>query len=224
MNIKWTDLLSIAAIAGLVALAAFLYDGLPDPMPTHWNARGVVNGYMPKSTGVGVLVALPIAIFLLFKVLPAISPRGFRMGGFQPVTDILTLALTTTLVGIGVAALLAANGRNVPILVVTQLLTGGLFIVLGNYLGKVRRNFFIGIRTPWTLASEEVWARTHRFGGWVFVLAGVAIMALAWGPARPARFPLALLGVTLVAAVVVVVHSYLVYRRLHGKRALGGAD
>jgi immunity protein, SdpI family len=225
MKLKWTDVLCVAAILAVVALAAALYDGLPDSMPIHWNARGAVNGYMPKTTGVAVLVALPSVFFLLFKALPALSPRGFRMGSFQHVTDIITLALTMVVAGIDAAALLAASGRNVPFLLVTQLLVGGLVIVLGNYLGKVRRNFFIGIRTPWTLASEEVWARTHRFGGRVFMIAGLALVALAWAPgAKPARFPLTLLGVTGVAAVVVFVHSYLVYRRLHGKAALGGVD
>ena len=212
-------------MVALAALAALLYDGLPDLIPTHWDARGVATGYMPKPLGVAVYVALPIAIFLAIKALPAISPRGFRMGGFQRVTDILTLAATLMVSGIGVAVLLVASGRNLPMLAVVQLLTGGFFIVLGNFLGKVRRNFFIGIRTPWTLASDEVWARTHRFGGWVFVIAGIALVALAWAPAqRPARFPLTLLGIIGVAAVVVVVHSYVVDRQLHGKGALGGAD
>ncbi len=222
---KWTDLLSVAAIAAVGALAAVLYDSLPDSMPTHWNARGVVNGYMPKTIGVAMAVGLPIVIFLLLKVLPALSPRGFRMGSFQPVTDIITLAITAMVAGVDAAVLLAASGRHVPILVVTQLLIGVLFVVVGNYLGKVRRNFFLGIRTPWTLASEEVWARTHRFGGPVFVIAGLALVALAWAPvATPAGFPLTLLGVTGVAAVVVVVYSYVVYRQLHGKHTVGGAD
>jgi uncharacterized membrane protein len=225
MKIKRTDLLSIAAIAALVALATALYDVLPDPLPTHWNARGMGNVYMSKATAVAALVALPIVPFLLIKVLPAISPRGFRMNSFQPVTDIIALTVTVMVAGIDAAVLLAASGRHVPVLTVSQLLIGGLFIVLGNYLGKVRRNFFIGIRTPWTLASEEVWARTHRFGGWVFVIAGVALVALAWAPVKtPAGFPLALLSVMGVAAVVVVVHSYVVYRGLYGKHTLGGAE
>jgi uncharacterized membrane protein len=225
MKMKWTDLLSVAAIVAVVALAAALYQSLPDAMPTSWDGRGVAAGFMPKAIGVAVYVALPIAIFVLLKVLPALSPRGFRMGSFQPVTDIITLAITAMLAGVDVAVLLAASGRNVPLVVVMHLLLGAFFIVLGNYLGKVRRNFFIGIRTPWTLASEEVWARTHRFGSWVFVIAGLALVAVAWVPATPpARFPFTLLGVIGLAAVLVVVYSYVVYRGLHGKHTLGGAD
>jgi uncharacterized membrane protein len=225
VKIKWTDVLSVAAIVAVAALAIVLYDSLPDPMPARWDTAGVVKGYLPKTAGIAVYVAVPIVLFLLFKVFPAISPRGFRMASFQPVTDIIALAATVVVAGVDAAALLAASGRHVPLLVVAQLLMGGLFIVLGNYSGKVRRNYFIGIRTPWTLASEEVWARTHRFGGWVFVIAGIALVALAWAPLEgPAAFPLTLLGVIGVAAVVVVVYSYVVYRELYGKHTLGGAD
>lgn len=218
MKMKSTDVLCIAAISAVGVLAAVLYGSLPEAMPAHWDAHGTVNGYVPKTMGVAVAVGLPLAIFVVFKALPALSPRGFRMGSFQPVTDIITLAITATIAGIDVAVLLAASGRNVPIPVVAQLLVGVLFIVLGNYLGKVRRNFFIGIRTPWTLASEEVWARTHRFGGPVFVIAGLALVALAWAPA--AGLPVMLLGVIGGAVLAVVAYSYVVYRRLHGNGTL----
>ena len=100
-----------------------------------------------------------------------------------------------------------------PALTVMKLLVGGLFVVIGNYLGKVRRNFFVGIRTPWTLTSDEVWARTHRVGGWLFVLAGIAIIASA-GSSRLV-LPLVLLASVGTAALISVAYSYLVYRRLH---------
>jgi len=208
---KWTDILSLTAIASLVALAAFVY----------WNGHGVANGQMLKPTKVGVLVVLPILTFVLFKALPAISPRRARMAGFQHVTNVLTLALTLLLVGIGAAVLLAMNGRDVPVPFVFLVLIGGFFVVLGNYLGKVRRNYFVGIRTPWTLASDEVWARSHRFGGWVFMIAGFVLITLAWRAARAPFFMIAsLLAVLVTASVVTVVHSYVVYRRLHGPDAL----
>ena len=96
---------------------------------------------------------------------------------------------------------------------VITLLVGGLFIIVGNYLGKVRRNFFIGIRTPWTLASDEVWARTHRVGGWLFVMAGIAIISSAGSP--PTLLPIVLLVPICSAAVISVAYSYFVYRKLH---------
>jgi uncharacterized membrane protein len=129
------------------------------------------------------------------------------------VTDIISLALTLMLGGVAAVMLLAASGSDVPALTVMKLLIGGLFVVIGNYLGKVRRNFFVGIRTPWTLTSDEVWARTHRVGGWLFVLAGIAIIASA-GSTRLV-LPLVLLASVGTAALISVAYSYLVYRQLH---------
>ena len=89
-----------------------------------------------------------------------------------------------------------------------------LFVVLGNVLGKVTKNFFVGIRTPWTLASDEVWLRTHRLGGRVFVLAGLAVVlsGLAGGGVAP------LLVAVFTAAFVPIVYSYIIYRRLEDPR------
>ena len=86
---------------------------------------------------------------------------------------------------------------------------------MGNFLGKVTRNFFVGIRTPWTLASEEVWLRTHRLGGKCFVAAGFAVVAIS----LLGLGPWAMMAVILAAALVPVVYSYVIYRRLEGAAA-----
>jgi uncharacterized membrane protein len=217
MKLKWSDLLALGAVAAVGALAWYLYPVFPEHMPTHWNAAGEIDGSMRKPFAVVTMIALPLAgyaICVLFnKVLPRISPAGFAMDRFQNVTDIITLALTLMLAGVSAVVLLSASGRDAPVITVMQLLIGGLFVVIGNYLGKVRRNFFVGIRTPWTLASDEVWARTHRVGGWLFVLAGIAIIASA-GSSRP-LLPVVLLASVGSAALISVAYSYFVYRKLH---------
>jgi uncharacterized membrane protein len=185
-------------------------------MPAHWNAVGEVDGCMRKPTAVVTMIALPLAgcaMHVIFELLPRISRTGFEMDRFESVTDIITLSLTLMLAGVAAVLLLSASGTDVPVITVITLLVGGLFIVIGNYLGKVRRNFFIGIRTPWTLASDEVWARTHRVGGWLFVLAGIAIIASVGSP-RP-LLPVVLLVPIGSAAVISVAYSYVVYRKLH---------
>jgi uncharacterized membrane protein len=217
MKLARSDVLALGAAAAVGALAWFLYPALPERMPTHWSAAGEIDGYMRKPFAVLAMIALPLAGYAisgLFKtVLPRISPAGFEMDRFQNVTDIITLALTLMLGGVAALMLLAASGSDVPAVTVMKLLIGALFVVIGNYLGKVRRNFFVGIRTPWTLTSDEVWARTHRVGGWLFVLAGIAIIASA-GSSR-LMLPLVLLFSVGTAAVISVAYSYLVYRQLH---------
>ena len=97
---------------------------------------------------------------------------------------------------------------------------GLLFVVIGNFLGKVRKNFFIGIRTPWTLASDEVWSRTHRLGGWMFVAGGIVMIVGAF-----AGLPvLGVIAVVLAIALYPVLHSFLLYRRLEGFSAEADDD
>jgi uncharacterized membrane protein len=216
VKLKTTDLLSAGAIVSLLALAAVLYSSLPERMPTRWNALGEVIGYTPKTWGIVMFLAIPVGIFLLMKVLPPISPRGFRMDAFQRVTDIITATLTVGFAGISAAALLAASGTLMQIQTVVMLFAGVMCLVVGNYLGKVRKNFFIGIRTPWTLASDEVWARTHRLGGWTFAVGGVVLLAVAWDPNW---FPRGLAIIAAGAALVPTVYSFVIYRRLYGSGA-----
>lgn len=213
MRLKPSDALCGVAVLVVAALAAYLYPAISDPMPTHFNADGAVDGYSRKPWGVVLVTAAPLFVFLVFKALPLISPRGFRMDAFQAVTDILGVTVTMAVAGIGAAVLLRASGKNVPLMVVLPIVVGATFVVIGNYLGKLRKNFFVGIRTPWTLASDEVWARTHRVSGWLFVLAGLVILSSA---GYPGRFPTVLISATVTVSIIAVAYSFVVYRKLHG--------
>jgi uncharacterized membrane protein len=209
-RINWISLLLVAA---QFAVAAWFYPDLPDPVPSHWNAAGEVDGWTPKPWGVLLLPIVSAALWLMLAVLPAISPKGFRLEAARRAYDIIWFVLLLFMGGVQVFVYLAALGRGGPgIEQIVPLMTGGLFILIGNYLGKFPRNFFIGIRTPWTLASDEVWNRTHRLGGWVFIVAGVLIAASAF---FPDAIMLLVITATL-AALVPVLYSLLLYRRLHG--------
>jgi uncharacterized membrane protein len=102
----------------------------------------------------------------------------------------------------------------VPISLIAALSVGVLLMVIGNYMGKLRKNFFIGIRTPWTLASDAVWERTHRFAGPLFVAAGAAWIGLSFVHARPGW----MLVPVIAAAVLPGIYSFVLYRRLEGRR------
>ena len=151
-------------IEAAIAVAAYLYPMLPEQIPTHWNFDGEVDGYTSKPWGVAVM-----------RLIPIISPKGFRTDKFMDVINVFTVTFVGFMSGIAILVLLEANGQDVRINEMTFAGVGLMFIVLGNYMGKVRKSFFIGIRTPWTLASDEVWSRTHRLGGKVFVLTGIFI-------------------------------------------------
>ena len=207
-----TNLLCLTFIGIVLAIAAYLYPSLPEQIPTHWNLAGEVDDYMPKPWGVLILPLAAIFVFVVMKLIPVISPKGFRTDQFTGVLNIITVTLVGFMSAVALLVLIAATGRNVHMNEMIFAGVGILFIILGNYLGKVRKNFFLGIRTPWTLASDEVWNRTHRLGGWIFVLIGFFMFLNAF-----IRFPEGfLIGSIVVVALVPVVYSFVLYRRVEG--------
>ena len=212
MSTRIANTISLISILLLAAYVAWMYAALPDPMPTHWNAAGQADDYMPKLQGAIVLTAVPAFIFIIFRLIPVISPRGFRTESFAGVLNILMTASVVFGSIIGIVAIQAALGAEFNISTVVMVAVGLLLMVLGNFMGKVRKNFFVGIRTPWTLASDEVWAKTHRLGGWCLVIAGAA-MALLAVLAPTVEW---IIYIVVAMALIPVVYSYVAYRRIEG--------
>jgi len=203
---------SWALVVASFLVAAAFYGRLPDPVPTHWNWKGVADGFTPKPWGPFVLPLLLLGICAALSILPRISPKGFGMEQFRRAFEQIVFAIALFFFAIEVLALLVASGSQISMGRAVFTIVGALFVALGNFMGKLTKNFFVGVRTPWTLASDEVWLRTHRLAGKLFVLAGIAVAILA------------LLGTNAVVEVVLlvvagaipVVYSYVVYRRLEG--------
>jgi len=159
-----------------------------------------------------VLPLLLLGICAALSILPRISSKGFGMEQFRRAFEQIVFAIALFFFAIEVLALLVARGSQISMGRAVFTIVGALFVALGNFMGKLTKNFFVGVRTPWTLASDEVWLRTHRLAGKLFVLAGIAVAILA------------LLGTNAVVEVVLlvvagaipVVYSYVVYRRLEG--------
>lgn len=215
--------LVVTALFVLIAIAVgvWLYPHLPERVPIHWDLAGNANGWGSPFWAVAVWPLLIAGIGGLTVVLPAISPRKFEITPFASTYQFLMLVLQAFLLVVGISAMLAGAGYPVPIPFIATLAVGVLLMVIGNYMGKLRKNFFIGVRTPWTLASDAVWERTHRMGGWVFMAAGVAwiVVALAVAPQRAAWW---LLAIVLVAAAIPCAYSYIAYRRVEGGAGSNG--
>jgi immunity protein, SdpI family len=209
------DVVCLMVVLAGLALAAVMYPRLPDPMPSHWNAAGDINGWMPRFWGVMIFPIVMAAIWLMFLVLPRISPRGFEMDPFVRAWGYLRVAFLAFMLYIEVIVFQAAQNQGKMAQEGLFVAVGVLFVLMGNFLGKVTRNFFVGIRTPWTLANEEVWLRTHRLGGKCFVAAGFAVVAIS----LLGLGPWAMMAVILAAALVPVVYSYVIYRKLEGPAA-----
>jgi uncharacterized membrane protein len=212
MNEIRADIISLVFIVAAITVAAFLYPGLPEMIPTHWNAQGEVDGYMRKPGGVLIMPAAAMFTYVIMKLIPVISPKGFRTEKFSDLIGVLQVTLVGFMSIVAILVLLEARGLNVRINEMIIAGVGLLFVIIGNYLGKVRKNFFIGIRTPWTLASDEVWNRTHRIGGKLFIMSGIII----WIGAL-LRLPLTwTVGVAVGLVLIPLVYSYFLYRRIEG--------
>ena len=212
MKLHRGEILALALVLVAFVVTGALYSRLPERIPSHWNIRGEVDSYSSKPFGPFVLPVVMAGLALIFLALPAVSPRGFRFDRFRGVWGVLQSAILGLLLLVHTLVLLSAMGRPVDMTRGIEAGIGLLLAVVGNLFGKLTRNFFVGIRTPWTLASEEVWLRTHRLAGKLFVLAGLAMFALALAGAGLVSMML----VVGAAALVSVVASYVFYRRIEG--------
>jgi uncharacterized membrane protein len=205
-------LLGLLFVVAGFAVVLPAYAGLPDPMPSHWNAAGQVNGWLPKFWGAFLIPIMMAVLWLIFLVLPRISPRGFEMEPFLRAWGVLKVTVLGLMLMLDVLILRAATHSGELSQTAMFVGMGILFVVIGNLLGKVTRNFFVGIRTPWTLASEEVWNRTHRLAGKLIVVAGLVVVANAlvgfkvW----------VLIAAIGLATLIPVVYSYVLYKRIEG--------
>ncbi|MDO1528019.1 SdpI family protein [Fulvimonas sp. R45] len=206
-----TLIVSAVFLAIAAGVAVWLYPRLPAQVPVHWNPHGRIDRYGPRGWVAAMPALLIAGIAVLTVLLPAISPRRFEIAPFARVYGLLMLVIQGMFLVIGLSVLLVGAGYPLPVPAIAMLAIGALFMVLGNYMGKLRKNFFVGIRTPWTLSSDAVWERTHRMGGWLFMLGGlVAVVAtLAGAPWWIA------LSALIAAALLPVAYSFWIYRT-HG--------
>jgi len=209
---------------GAMVLAALLagvlaWPELPATMDVHWSATGEANGTAPRPVGVLFVPALAALMLGVFAVLPRIDPLGKNVETFRGYYDGFVLLLVAFLTGVQ-ALLLAANlGVDVPISPLVLVATGAFLGYVGLLLREAEQNWFVGIRTPWTLSSEVVWERTHALAAPLFVLAGVAMAVggiLAWLLDAPEVVTWVVGGVVVVAAFLPMAYSYYVYRSLDG--------
>jgi len=200
---------ALLTAAALVATAVS-YPYLPGRVPTHWNLQGEVDGYSPRWMLFIFGPSVMASILGLFRVLPWLSPKQFEVDTFR--STYLYIMLVILVFFAYMFGLVLWAGLQGP-WSTGQAMWGGvclLFIMLGNVLGKVRRNFWIGVRTPWTLANERVWNATHRFAAKTFVVGGVAgfVLSLA-GSGFWISF-----GALMAGALAPVAHSVVYYKQL----------
>lgn len=207
-----SEALSLFVLLLTAVCGYYFYFHFPETVATHWNFAGQVDNWGSGKTNAIALPLVILGMYLMFLVLPFIDPRKERYEQFAKVYSIFKGSFLGFMLIIYFLTGLYNLGYNIPIGKIIPLLIGILFIIIGNYMGKIKYNWFVGVKTPWTLSSEEVWNKTHRFSGKIFILAGFAMMATPW---LQQKLALALFIITILSLTFGTMgYSYYIYKKI----------
>lgn len=189
----------------------YAYPLLPDTVVSHWNVSGEPDGVMSRFWGIFLIPMIFIALAVAFAVLPKIDPLKKNIAEFRPSYNLLIMAILVFLGYVYALLLLWNLGQEFDVATFMLPGIGALFLIIGYLLPETKRNWFLGIRTPWTLSSDFVWKETHRVGGRLFMAAGAVIITV--GLLLPTKVFAVLMAVVLVSVAWTVVFSYVLFRR-----------
>jgi uncharacterized membrane protein len=203
--------ISMIIVALLFAIAITSYIVLPDEqIPTHWNSQGEVDDYSGKEFGLFLIPVFSLGLYLLFILLPKIDPLGKNIKKFINIYHSFVLVMILFFLYIYLLTLSWTFGYTFDFNLAFVPAIALLFIYLGIILPKIKRNWFIGIRTPWTLQNDRIWDRTHKLGGALFRISGFVILA---GVLIPDYLVWLILAPLTISVVIVFFYSYLEYRK-----------
>ncbi len=214
--------IAIALVAAAWVGSILIYPWLPATIPVHWNLQGKVDGYGPKATTTFLMPGFMIGMLVFFSVLPMLSPKNFEVDTFRSTylfLMVVVMAMFIWLHGVILVATWQAVTKAAHPIDIGRSISAGMFLcfaLIGNVMGKIRRNFYMGVRTPWTLASDRVWNDTHRIAAWCMVAGSLL------------GFVITLMGFSLVLAFVVMIgtfcypilYSFMHYKQLEKRGAL----
>jgi uncharacterized membrane protein len=214
MRLRSEQILSLCLWLAVVAFSLWARFQLPDaPIATHFGLDGQPNGFSSRDEALAFFPIFMPVMALLLWVLPVISPKKASLKRSQLAYDMAQLAIMAFLALAHVIVIVKALGVQIDIVSVLSLGTGFLFLIIGNFLPKTRFNYFMGVRTPWTLSDERVWDKTHRMAGPLFMLAGLVVILAACLLPQAWQTNI-LLSAALSASLISCVYSYIVSKRL----------
>ncbi|MED4153884.1 SdpI family protein [Priestia aryabhattai] len=184
---------------------------LPATMPIHWGANGEADGFATKINAMILTVGIMVLIYFVIAFVPRIDPRKENYKYFSKTYNILLNAVLLLFFFVNMSTILQGLGYNVPMSYIAPIMAGLVFIIIGNYLQRVRSNYFMGIRTPWTLSNETVWKKTHRLSGKIFFIGGLLILISAF---LPDGYKSVIMWSSIVLCVAIpYLYSYVAYKK-----------
>lgn len=197
----------IIILSFLIGIISYQY--LPDKIASHWNSQGEVNGYMSKFLGIFLMPIIFIGIFLLFILIPKIDPLKENYKKFRGYYDSFILIMIIFMFYIYLLTILWNFNIKLNMNIALIPALGFLFIYIGIIFRNIKRNWFIGIRTPWTISSDKVWIKTHRLGSKLFIISGIITL---FGIFFPDYMILFVLIPVVISSIICVIYSYIKYQ------------
>lgn len=210
MKTKNIQILIIGLILVSFLIGAYLYPYMPEKMASHWDANGSVDGYMPKLWGLFLLPVISAILFLTFMLIPKIDPLKGNIEKFRGHFDVFILLLFVFLFYVHMLTMLWNLSYRFNIIQLLAPAFGLLIYYAGIMMENAKQNWFIGVRTPWTLSSEVVWDKTNKLAGKLFKVAGVLA---AMGVIFPKYAIFLILVPVILAAVYPIIYSYQKYQQ-----------
>lgn len=219
MKLGWKDLVNLGICLIPAVYLYSIWTELPESVPLHWNASGEIDRYGSKNELAWTALALPLFTYVLMLVIPILDPKK-QIKYMGAKYDSLKMLLAVLMSGL--AVFIVHSAKNTEIMSSGMLFTliGFLFLGLGNYFQTIKPNYFIGIRTPWTLENEEVWKRTHKLGGRLWVVGGLLIILLSFIVDMQDITPI-FIGIILVMSLIPVIYSYMQFRKISSNSTQG---
>ncbi len=209
-----TEWFSLSLVMLSFLAASYLYQVFPARVATHWGLNGEVNGYSGPFVAAFLIPILMLGMYILFYFLPYFDPKKDQYTSFAGVYHKFRDLFLAFFFAIFLLSSLSALGNKIDIAFCIPLMVGALFVVLGILLRKVKMNWFLGIRTPWTLSSETVWDKTHELSGRLLPLAGLLMAATVL---VSEKFKI-ILFILAIALIVLVLPFYSYYLFLEEKK------
>ncbi|MGB8453287.1 MAG: SdpI family protein [Anaerocolumna sp.] len=197
--------LSVLSYIGII----MIYPKLPEQIPVHWNLQWEINGWGDKKI-ILLLGLLPIFILIINGFIKRHDTNNNKKN--IKVNNILKCGISMLLIIFNWVSIIIASGSDINMKFILPAFIGVFFILLGNYMPVLKSNFMIGIRNPWTLSNESVWRRTHKAGGYVFIVIGLFMVIMSFMQTEVINkivFTLLLIGI-----IVINIYSYLIYQKV----------
>lgn len=201
-------IIGIIIISFLVSI--YFYPQMPDQIASHWDATGQVNGYMPKFLGMFLMPVIVVGLAALFLIIPKIDPLKKNIKKFMNHYEGFIIVILTFMLFIHVLTILWNIGIQFDMTTMVMIPMAILFYYLGMIMPHLKKNWFIGIRTPWTLSNEKVWKKTHELSGKLYKILAVFFLIFI---ILPANFFIYVVGIIIAISLYPIIYSYFEYQK-----------